>query len=166
MKVKKISSVLVLLVFVITSCKREEVLNYHYKNSTSANIEIVEYRDSIGARSYTLEANEESIESSGVLTRGCGVFRMNNVDSLQMIFKEGKSLTFYKTPFAEVDSVGNPVPALEKDEYFSQVVQGYNSGELKNILMEENWSLETEFGEEKIRKYYFEITDAYLKHVR
>ncbi|SFT55820.1 hypothetical protein SAMN05216474_1313 [Lishizhenia tianjinensis] len=166
MKLNKVSAFLGGMLVLFTACQKNEVVNYHYKNTTSSSIEIVEYRDSIGARSYDLEADYNHLETSGEVTRGCAVFRMNNVDSLKMIFDGNKTLTFYKTSLAAVDSIGEPLPAQGNDDYYNSGVQGISTGDLKNILFEENWSLETKMDELRTRDYSFEITKAYIEHAR
>lgn len=166
MNVKKLSAFVVLLMFAVTSCKRQEVFNYHYHNTTSSDIEIVEYRDSIGPTYYHFPAQEESIESSGTLTRGNAVFRMNYVDSLKMIFNGGKTLTFYNVIDAEVDVFGEQLPSTEANENVNNKVYGYATDGLGNILKEENWKLETTFGETRTCNYYFDISDVYLQHAK
>ena len=162
MKKTKFGWVLALIALVAVACEKNEEYIYHFNNETSQEIKVIEYRDSIGASSYTLAPNDENISTSGVCFRGATQFRMNNVDSLKMIFANERVLTFYNTTLGSVDSIGQPT-TVGHDAYYAQGVQGLSTRGIDNILFQENWEVKYTLGKCRVTDFDFNITQKFIE---
>lgn len=147
----------------ISACESKENHFYHIQNSTTVDIDVEEYRDSLETITYTIAPGDVYSWESGENLSQNMRFNLKGVDSLKMTFFNNKSIVFYSSQMG-VDSLGYPIPTQVNTSRLNSAIQGIEVQGLKNILLEQNWKLETEEQEVNRRDYSFEVTQAYYNY--